>query len=1226
MSAIVDYTLDSTSPANPDGSLAATVTGCTVVVGPGATTLGTYPNALDFAGSGRVSTTLPLDELDSGRFCVRVVFMAPNPVTARETLVESDALPFAFYLVPGSDGSDFHVVAEVTTEAYGSGSASTQFFAELHVGTWYTADLAYDTDTLAVFLDGVIYSVHAFPNGTLAAGSGDQLVAGGSLGGPNQFGGDLAALQLHDDIPLELESQLDERRSHPQWFLTYKQEEIKLSLAFGDPSGEYYLDIPSGSWIQQFAGGIVMYQDGHGQAYAMHGAILQAYWALAGRARIGSLISDEIDGAQSGSRKSLFSRGGIYWSGKTGAVPVVGQIWVDYEGMGEARAIGLPVAAAVAIGGGDRQDFQSGKMYLKTGASKAFEVHGAILAKYVASGATAAWGFPVSNEGDVLSGSSAIGRSSEFEGCTIYWSAATGAFEVHGSIRDRYRSVGGAGGDLGFPTSDESDVPNAAAPARYNTFQHGSIVWFGSEAETYVCVAFDITLGRVDTVESEGWGRGENDVYMHATIVDRGFILHSERIPASGDSDGNNIYDVEKTFDLGPGGIVPNTPDRIITFGLDVWDSDWPDDDDHLGEYEYTLDMSNAWGFRGNPSGLINSGAFDNINSITWAVSPHVDESALTERQKWWSVTNRGTDSLTWHQYAAAFSDVDSDTEWWDPTDWLAELFYSLVIEGIAGNGNCFGMSLEAIYSKKDRAVLRLPLDRFPDTDAGWESIRNEFNIKHQYQVGAPAIWWFVGEFLSGQTHDPVSVFRATRDAYYAGCDPVVCIAQNYDFSGAPHCILPVAWNDSTTPWRMFMHDPNFPSLSSGDPGPRILYVDPDSNTFTYDGGDNQYHGGAWTGGRFHYMPFELVNERPRTPIFDAIMLLLSGVILIVGADGQTTSLTDEHGVDLDAFGADSVARLQAGASLTNKFVSVKGFNSHRPDCAPERTGPRPEPPDHGKPPRPRPHGVIPSEVHMRSDPRTFSRTAPPNKRSGDDWTRVTLKEYLCQLAPADIREQFRRHSEFVAKNEGRLMYRLLGSDVVKGIIGSALGGGAHADGFPAVSKNYIHTVRGVRSGRLQYGIKQPLTQLLMESESRAGDTHVVEVSDLGTHTNAIKVKGYRDQQFTLHVDNKLGAGRDHLRVSFEGVPLVAGGELQISVKPGIGGVELVAAGQPIRVGVTFEYVRGGDRLSSRFQLDGQDGVRVVPSTFITENRLKVSRIDSLFGDPLATGLVDPAP
>lgn len=49
----------------------------------------------------------------------------------------------------------------------------------------------------------------------------------------------MAALQLHDDIPIELEAQLDERRSHPQWHLTYKQEEIKPSLGFGEPSGEF---------------------------------------------------------------------------------------------------------------------------------------------------------------------------------------------------------------------------------------------------------------------------------------------------------------------------------------------------------------------------------------------------------------------------------------------------------------------------------------------------------------------------------------------------------------------------------------------------------------------------------------------------------------------------------------------------------------------------------------------------------------------------------------------------------------------------------------------------------------------------------------------------------------------------------------------------------------------------------------------------------------------------
>ena len=144
-----------------------------------------------------------------------------------------------------------------------------------------------------------------------------------------------------------------------------------------------------------------------------------------------------------------------------------------------------------------------------------------------------------------------------------------------------------------------------------------------------------------------------------------------------------------------------------------------------------------------------------------------MDESALTERQKWWSVTNRGTDSLTWHQYAAAFSDVDSDTEWWDPTDWLAELFYSLVIEGIAGNGNCFGMSLEAIYSKKDRALLRLPLDRFPDSarpllEALPAGALSE-GLRIVLRDGDPLPWWSVGVLAAWATVGGILAARTFR-------------------------------------------------------------------------------------------------------------------------------------------------------------------------------------------------------------------------------------------------------------------------------------------------------------------------------------------------------------------------------------------------------------------------------------------------------------------------------
>jgi hypothetical protein len=626
--------------------------------------------------------------------------------------------------------------------------------------------------------------------------------------------------------------------------------------------------------------------------------------------------------------------------------------------------------------------------------------------------------------------------------------------------------------------------------------------------------------------------------------------------------------------------------------------------------------MANAWGLRENPVGVFNSGAFDNINSIAWSVSPHINPATLTESQRWWGATNIGTDPLTYDQYASAFSDVDSDPEWWDPSDWLAKLFYEAVIKGLAKPGNCFGMSLSAIYSKKGQSYLRLPLDRFKDSD--WETIRGEFNIKHQYQVGAPAIWWFVGEFLSGKTHDPVSVFQATRSAARAGCDPVLCIAQNYDFSGAPHCILPISWDDSAKPWRIVLHDPNFPADNSGDP--RTLYVDPDQNTFSYSGADN-YSGGAWSGGRLHYMPFDMVNERPRTPIFEAIMLLITGVILILGSDSETESLTDENGVDLDAFGADSIARLKAGRSLVNKFVSVKGFNSHRDDCAKEHTGPRPQEPS--RPRRPRPHGVLTSELYLRSDRKTFTRETPPNRRDGTDWTRITLRDYLCLFAPASIRKAFERHGDFVAANQGRLVHYLLDVSPVREIIGAAIGKAPVAkDPWPVLSGDFVHTVRGLRRGGLEYAVKQGLTEFVLRADATTGEIHRIAVKDLGTSTSEITIQGARDKIFSLDVNNRLGTGDDALRIAVDRIPMTGGGELKINIKPGIGGIELFSAGQPIKASVDFDYVGRGMRLKSTFDLEGKDGVRIVPSTVLTANKLRVSRIDALFGPAQTSALI----
>lgn len=67
------------------------------------------------------------------------------------------------------------------------------------------------------------------------------------------------------------------------------------------------------------------------------------------------------------------------------------------------------------------------------------------------------------------------GAFRHFERGSVYWSATTGAHEVHGAIRDRWRQTGWEQGPLGFPTTDETATPDGIG--RYNHFEHGSIYW-----------------------------------------------------------------------------------------------------------------------------------------------------------------------------------------------------------------------------------------------------------------------------------------------------------------------------------------------------------------------------------------------------------------------------------------------------------------------------------------------------------------------------------------------------------------------------------------------------------------------------------------------------------------------------------------------------------------------------------------------------------------------------
>ena len=1179
---LLDYKLNSLSVSNKDGSFPITFANATVVPGPGVTPIGQFDQALDFGSTGKGAVDVSALKVDTSRFTLRVLFQAKGPVVARQNLIESNWLPFSLYLLPGKAAGEVVLVSSVATKAHGWNGPTTKFITtQLKQGIWYRVDLVYDNDTAGLFIDGEIVSVHAFPLGTIQLMSGKQLFVGSWVDGTrDHFGGLIAAIQWYTDIPAELESRLDESRSQAEWFTTYKYEAIKPKVNLGNPQSAPIFDTATQAYLQSYDAGAIMYHDGVGAAFEMHGAIYGFYKSWTGKASIGYLVSDEGNTTQSGGRKNIFSKGGIYWAPATGAIPVIGQIYLDYESMGESSAIGFPAKVQAGIAGGLEQEFQGGRMYLKNGTSSAFEVHGAILAKFLATGGVNKWGYPITNETSILKNGAVVGKFSEFENCTIYWSGSTGAFEVHGDIRKKYKDICGPIGELGFPVSDEGDIPGVAGAGRYNCFQNGSILWYGSFSSIIIARSFHVYLGRVNSKESEGFAMGQNDLYMRVTLDVDGTRVYNQRHPSSGDFSGQNIVDLNVNI---PNHVLPNSPSRVVRFGMDIWESDsgapFGEGDDHLGVYSHELNMANGWGLREN-QGIFNSGAFSMINNISWSVKPDVDPASLTETQKFWgqNAYNRGTDQLSYAQYASAFRDVDSETEWWDLIDWLEKAFYELVVKGIAKGGNCFGMSLEAIYSRKDMGKFGLPIDRFDN----WATVVNEFNIKQAYQVGAAPIWWFVGEFLSGNTHDPKAVFTETFREFSRGNHPVLCIAQNYDFSGAPHCILPVAWDSSSKPWKITICDPNYPQTL------KVLTVDPDHNTFEYiSSASRVYRGGEWSGGRLHYMPFCKVNTRPRTPIWDAIALLLAGTILILGEDAETTSITDLNGNDLNAFSEGATNQLKAVNHLDNYFVPAKGWGGTK--------------------------GSISGEVLMRQQPASqFTAVTPSVGQSAavhlalGDMMRTTAGNTLA-VAMRDqatvLRSIQDRRAHFVV-NDAATMAKLTpaAQDLIRKI--------ATAPN----STDFRHNTRGLRNGSFAYAAKQVLSEFRVQSDIQSGEQHAMQVNDFGSSKSIVSLRTDRSKLTTVQIANQLGVKNDQLKITIENLPVEARKELLLNIRPGMGGFDLLTANQPATVTVTCDAIIDGKKITRKFGMPLEGGIRLKTSQLLSDTSINVSRIDKLFG------------
>jgi hypothetical protein len=240
--------------------------------------------------------------------------------------------------------------------------------------------------------------------------------------------------------------------------------------AFGYPIGDEIL-LGSRS-LQKFSTGKVIIWTGTRFLNFSTRTGIGSRWAASGAETVLGLPSaGETCGLRNGGCSQVFDRGTIYWSPQTRGQVIRGGIGSRWRAAGAQNGVlGYPTTteACGQVARGCLQRFQGGSIYWSP-ATGAWITRGGIGTRYILTGGNrSSLGYPVANEACRQAAGGCIQR---FQGGTIYWSPATPAWIVRAGIAQRYATNGGAGGWLGYPTANEK----CAGDQCIQSFQRGFI-------------------------------------------------------------------------------------------------------------------------------------------------------------------------------------------------------------------------------------------------------------------------------------------------------------------------------------------------------------------------------------------------------------------------------------------------------------------------------------------------------------------------------------------------------------------------------------------------------------------------------------------------------------------------------------------------------------------------------------------------------------------------------
>lgn len=229
-------------------------------------------------------------------------------------------------------------------------------------------------------------------------------------------------------------------------------------------------------------------------AHLMRGMLLQHWRGLGAGEGLGYPTTDTLRTPDGEGRYNHFldddgTEASIYWTQPTGPRAVQGAIRDEWASGGwEAGPLGYPTTDELTSkdGVGKYNHFTGDGTFPAVVAwsagTGAHSVRGTIAAKYLdLYGPSGTLGFPTTDELGTPDGRGRFNHFTGTGGASIYWTGSTGAHAVYGAIRDRWARLGWERSYLGYPLTDEFEVPWG----RSGEFEHGYVDWHRDTGEVF---------------------------------------------------------------------------------------------------------------------------------------------------------------------------------------------------------------------------------------------------------------------------------------------------------------------------------------------------------------------------------------------------------------------------------------------------------------------------------------------------------------------------------------------------------------------------------------------------------------------------------------------------------------------------------------------------------------------------------------------------------------------